>query len=130
VSAIIAFDDLTRFAIPLRHSPWTRSDTRLASDAEGLLNKNYAVFRPALHRTSWARRNAPRILTMKAGHEYEVHARDVPDYLWSYRDDPPESWPDWDIIFCFAVYLTGTAANTFFSGPDIYSRCSLIVLLY
>ena len=77
VHAVIAFDCFAGFRIPLGGPPGTGRDTGFAADAQCFVNEYDAVLGPFLHRTGGAGRDTPRLLAVKAGHEYVRHAWQV-----------------------------------------------------
>jgi hypothetical protein len=115
VDTIIAFDDLTRFRIPLGCSPGTGRYAALATDAEGLINENNAVFGSFLHRASGAGGDTPGIFAMKTGKEHIGHARQIIQGLGSNLYYLAESRSRGKAFIYLAVGFTTKASNTTFS---------------
>jgi hypothetical protein len=71
IHAVIAFDYLPNFRIPLGCAPGTGRDAGFATHTELVIHKDNTIFFTALHGTGGAGRNTPGIFTVKAGHKNE-----------------------------------------------------------
>jgi len=70
VHAVIAFDDLAGFGIPLGRAPGTGGHTTLTSHTEAGIDKHDTVLGTLLHGPGGTCGHTPGIFAMKARHEY------------------------------------------------------------
>ena len=86
VHAIIAFDHLAGFLVPLGGAPGAGGNTGFASHAQVLIHKYDAVFTALLHSPGRAGGHAPRILAMEARHKNVGAPRLLPDQTGAHFD--------------------------------------------
>lgn len=87
IHAVIALNNFSHFRIPLRGSPGTGGDTGFTSHTEIVVNENDTVFFAALHGTSGACSDTPRVFTVKTGHKNKGRPGFVVKKFGSYLDD-------------------------------------------
>jgi len=114
VHAIVAFDDLACFRVPLGGAPGTGRNARFASHAQVLIDEDDPVAGALLHGARWAGRHTPGVFTMKTGHKYISGPREPTDHFRSDLDDFAQLRAEGQIFVGFALYFAGMASDTFF----------------
>jgi hypothetical protein len=114
IHAIVTFDRLSCFRIPLRRAPGAGRDTALAANTEGAIYKDNTVFCPFLHGTGWTGLHTPWVSAMKARHKNIGHTRQVIYQFWPYRYDLAKPGALRQIVFCLAMGFTAKAPDTAF----------------
>jgi hypothetical protein len=114
VHAVVAFDDLALFRIPLGCSPGAGGNAGFAAHTKFMIHIYDAVFFSAGHCARGAGRHAPGILAVKTGHEDVRSTGYIVDQLRTYLDNLAEPGADRQRFIGFALNFTGMAADAFF----------------
>jgi hypothetical protein len=113
IHAIVAFDDLSGFRIPLGSPPGAGGNTGLAAHAKAVVHKNDAVTAALLHGARRAGGHTPGIFTMKAGHKNIRGTGKTTDHLRPDLDDLAQSGSDRQVLVGFALNFAGMASDAF-----------------
>jgi hypothetical protein len=114
IHAVIAFDDLAGFRVPLGHSPGARGYAALAADTQTLIYEYNAVLGPFLYRTRRTNMCAERALAVETGQEMIVHANGAAPHPGTDLDDSAQSRPNWQVVLHLAMKLATVAPDTAF----------------
>jgi hypothetical protein len=113
VHAIITLNHLAEFRMPLGCSPWACGNAGLTTHTKVMIHKNNSILWPSLHRSRWARSNAPGIFTMKTGHK-DVRCTRVAVKEFGSDSDylaRPRLW--WQTFIALANNFARMTADTF-----------------
>jgi hypothetical protein len=113
VNAIIAFDDLANFGIPLGRTPGTGGDAALTPHAKVGIYKHDTILGALLHGPCRAGAYTPGIFAMKARHEHIGRSGLSMNHLGSHSDYIRRFRPNQYIFICFTCDGTTVTANTF-----------------
>jgi hypothetical protein len=114
ILAVVTLFHLTGLAVPLGRTPGAGRHTGFASHAKVFVDENNAVTTSFLHGAGGAGRHAPRIFTMKTGHENKGYLGQPPDEFRTDLDDLAEFGSFGKILIGLALDFTGMTANAFF----------------
>ena len=113
--AIVAFDDLASFGIPLGRTPGTGGNTTLTPHTEVGIYKHDTILGPLLHGTGGTSGHTPGIFAMKTWHEYIGRSGFPMNHPRSHSNNIRWFRPHQYIFVCFTCDGATETADTFLS---------------